>query len=260
MNNAFWFLSEIENLGQVALPYQLTSGNGNSCFEIGCGVYNQDNPCFCDLACIDYGDCCFDYDDVCGEGGTGSNPGNLTEYENYGYSDYPSGQLRITSNDLAKFMSAYMGQGVYDGVRILEPETIELIKTVHYPDVNLNQGLTWYYKNQNDRILFGHNGGDIGSLTEMFISFSDSLGVVLLTNSSNYWPLIEIENAVLSFAEENNFIESGDVNSDSNINIQDIVLVINLILNSEYEYLADLNLDNVVDVLDIVQLVNLILN
>ena len=260
MNNAFWFLSEIENLDQVALPYQLTSGNGNSCFEIGCGVYNQDNPCFCDLACIDYGDCCFDYDDVCGEGGTGSNPGNLTEYENYGYSDYPSGQLRITSNDLAKFMSAYMGQGVYDGVRILEPETIELIKTVHYPDVNLNQGLTWYYKNQNDRILFGHNGGDIGSLTEMFISFSDSLGVVLLTNSSNYWPLIEIENAVLSFAEENNFIESGDVNSDSNINIQDIVLVINLILNSEYEYLADLNLDNVVDVLDIVQLVNLILN
>ena len=66
--------------------------------------------------------------------------------------------------------------------------------------------------------------------------------------------------AVLSFAEENNFIESGDVNSDSNINIQDIVLVINLILNSEYDYLADLNLDNIVDVLDIVQLVNLILN
>ena len=64
----------------------------------------------------------------------------------------------------------------------------------------------------------------------------------------------------MSFAEENNFIESGDVNSDSNINIQDIVLVINLILNSEYDYLADLNLDNIVDVLDIVQLVNLILN
>ena len=145
-------------------------------------------------------------------------------------------------------------------IDIDEINLIELIKTVHYPDINLNQGLAWYYKNQNDRILFGHNGGDIGSLTEMFVSFSDSIGVVLLTNSSNYWPLIEIENAVLSFAEENNFIESGDINSDSNINIQDVVLVVNLILNSEYDYLADLNLDNIVDVLDIVQLVNLILN
>jgi len=52
----------------------------------------------------------------------------------------------------------------------------------------------------------------------------------------------------------------GDINQDDSINIQDIVLVVNLVLELEYEALADVNLDEVVDVLDIVQIINLILN
>tara|TARA_Y100001970_G_scaffold34881_1_gene43140 strand:+ start:12575 stop:14095 length:1521 start_codon:yes stop_codon:yes gene_type:complete len=260
MDDAFWFLSEIENLDYIALPYQFTSGGGDSCFEIGCGIYDDNNSCFCDFACIDYGDCCFDYDDVCGEDGIGSSPDNLIVYENYGYSDYPSGQLRTTSNNLAKFMSAYINGGFYNGVTILESETIELIKTIHYPNANLNQGLTWYYKNNNGRTLFGHNGGDIGSLTEMFISFSDNLGVVLLANTNNYDALIQIENAVLEFAEETNFIDMGDINGDGTINILDVVQVVNLILVNEYDYAGDLNEDSVVNILDIVQLVSIILN
>ena len=115
MDNTFWFLSEIDDLNQVASPYQVTGGSGDSCFIIGCGIYDQNNPCFCDSACIDYGDCCSDYEEICGENGSGSNPGNLTEYQNYGYSDYPSGQLRTTSNNLAKFVSAYMNDGIYNG-------------------------------------------------------------------------------------------------------------------------------------------------
>ena len=260
MNNAFWFLSEIDNQDQIALPYQFTAGTGGSCYEIGCGVFDENNQCFCDSACIDYDDCCFDFLDVCGEDGTGSNPDNLTEYDNYGYSDYPSGQLRTTSNNLAKFMSVFINDGIYDGRRILESETVDLIKTIHYPGVNSSQGLIWYFKNVNERTLFGHNGGDIGSLTEMFISFSDNLGVVLLSNSNNYDALIQIENAVFDFSESTNFLISGDVNLDDTINIQDIILVVNLILNDEYFYLADVNSDDVVNIIDIVQLINIILN
>ena len=260
MNNAFWFLSEIDNQNQIALPYQFTGGVGDSCYEIGCGVFDENNQCFCDSACIDYEDCCFDYLDICGESGAGSNPDNLTEYDNYGYSDYPSGQLRTTSNNLAKFMSVFINDGIYDGIRILEPETVDLIKTIHYPSINSNQGLIWYFKNVNERTLFGHNGGDIGSLTEMFISFSDNLGVILLSNSNNYDALIQIENAVFDFSESTDFLILGDVNFDDIINIQDIILVVNLILNDEYFYLADVNLDDVVDIIDIVQLINIILN
>jgi hypothetical protein len=52
----------------------------------------------------------------------------------------------------------------------------------------------------------------------------------------------------------------GDINGDSEINIQDIIITVNLVLSNEYNSLADLNSDSTVDILDIVQLVNIILN
>ena len=100
----------------------------------------------------------------------GSND-SLAVLENYGYSDYPAGQLRTTSNNLAKFMSSFINNGMYNGIEILNPETIALMETIHYPDIASDQGLIWYYKNLNERTLFGHSGSDIGSITEMFISF-----------------------------------------------------------------------------------------
>ena len=52
----------------------------------------------------------------------------------------------------------------------------------------------------------------------------------------------------------------GDLNYDGILNIQDVILIVNLVLNSEYTNLADLNSDSTVDVLDIIQLLNIILN
>ncbi len=260
MDNVSWFLSDINSLDQVALPYTTNGGSGNTCYDIGCGIYDDSNPCFCDPACVYYNDCCFDYEAICGENGTGSSGLELQEQAHYGYSDYPSGQLRTTANNLAKFVSAYLNNGVYNDIPILDEETIELIKTSHYPEVDSEQGLIWYYKNQNGRQLFGHNGGDVGSLTEMFISYSDNIGVVLLSNSTNYNGVIEIEKAIFDFAEQSNFIVIGDVNEDSLVNIQDIILVIEFILNNTYNNLADLNEDSIIDILDIVILVDIILN
>ena len=260
MDNSFWLLSEIEDLNQVAIPYQFVGGTGNTCYEIGCGVYNESNSCHCDYGCINYNDCCIDYDEVCSENGTGGSEDNLLEYMHYGYSDYPSGQLRSTSNNIAKFMIAYLNDGMYNDIRILNSETIELIKTIQYPNINQNQGLIWYYKNQNERSLFGHNGGDIGSLTEMFISFSDSIGVVLLSNTSNYNALIQIENALFEFANENSFSIIGDINQDTIIDILDIILIVNIIFVNEYNYLADLNNDLIINILDIIFIVDIILN
>ena len=45
------------------------------------------------------------------------------------------------------------------------------------------QGLMWYYKNENGRTLFGHNGGDVGSSTDMFVSFLENIAVALRKNS-----------------------------------------------------------------------------
>ena len=82
----------------------------------------------------------------------------------------PVGQLRTTSNDLAKFLSAFNNDGLYNGIKLLNLETIEIIKTIHYPNVAYDQGLIWHYKSLNESNLFGHGGSDLGSDTEMFQS------------------------------------------------------------------------------------------
>ena len=212
MNDAYWFLSEIENLNEVASPHELADGSIDS----------------------------------------------FTVLENYGYSDYPAGQLRTTSNNLAKFMSSFINNGMYNGIEILKPETIELIKTVHYPDIAFDQGLIWYYRNLNGRTIFGHSGGDIGSATEMLISFSSNLGVVLLSNAG-HGGMEQIGNAVFEYAEGTNFIPTGDMNSDEIINNEDINILINLILIGDYNFISDLNYDNNLDVFDLLELVNVII-
>ena len=212
MSNAYWFLSEIDNLNEVASPHQLAEGSTDS----------------------------------------------LIVLENYGYSDYPAGQLRTTSNNLAKFMSSFINNGMYNGIEILNPATIALMETVHYPDVASDQGLIWYYKNLNGRTLFGHSGSDIGSVTEMFISFSNNLGVVLLSNSRNHEGMAQIENAVFNYAVETDFIATGDLNSDDVIDSQDIDILVNLIMIGEYTFLSDLNSDNKLDILDLLELVEII--
>ena len=52
----------------------------------------------------------------------------------------------------------------------------------------------------------------------------------------------------------------GDLNGDSDTNVQDIILLVALILDSgDYIENADVNMDGVVDVIDVVQLVSIIL-
>ena len=51
----------------------------------------------------------------------------------------------------------------------------------------------------------------------------------------------------------------GDLNDDSAINVSDVVLAVNLVLSSNYNFAADINSDNTVNVSDIILLINLIL-
>ena len=83
------------------------------------------------------------------------------------------------------------------------------------------------------------------------------LGEILLnglTNTSKNY----IRNIIEEYYQDP--ILLGDINNDTLINVQDIVLVVNLVLNSSYDSSADMNSDGVTNVLDVVQIVNLILN
>jgi len=53
----------------------------------------------------------------------------------------------------------------------------------------------------------------------------------------------------------------GDLNSDSTLNVSDIIILVNIVINNnDYNPIGDLNSDGILDVIDIVQLVNLILS
>ena len=54
--------------------------------------------------------------------------------------------------------------------------------------------------------------------------------------------------------------QTGDINADSEVNVLDVVMLINLVLTGEYIENGDLNQDSSLNILDIVQLVNIILN
>lgn len=83
------------------------------------------------------------------------------------------------------------------------------------------------------------------------------LDTYTLNSGVNWSAKNYITNVIAEHYEEP--IQLGDINADSNINIQDIVLSINIILSGEYNEAADMNSDGMVNVLDIVQLVNIIL-
>ena len=53
---------------------------------------------------------------------------------------------------------------------------------------------------------------------------------------------------------------AGDLNEDGILNVLDVILMVNLALEEEYEDVADMNEDGIINILDIVILLNTILN
>lgn len=109
--------------------------------------------------------------------------GGFYPWGHFGYPDYPNGQLRTSVRDLSRFLSAWAGGGILDGVRILEESTVAAALTVQYPGVDATQGLSWYADRVGDREVLGHNGGDYGTSTDMFFDPATRHGVIVLTNT-----------------------------------------------------------------------------
>ena len=118
---------------------------------------------------------------------------------------------------------------------------------------------------ETQKIMFEGAGGGHGSayspsgeVSEYILSFmnyyvigDDSYCESLLEtplSASQYLTNIECTASVV-----------GDINSDSVVNVQDVVLVVNLVLSLGYNSSADMNSDGIINVLDIVQVVNIIL-
>ncbi len=120
-------------------------------------------------------------------------------YGHYGYSDYPSGQLRTSANQLAHFLIMVMQGGQFEGQTILEPASVQEFTTIQFPGVNGSQGLVFYRSTIGGRSVWGHNGGDQGVSTEMHFDPATEIGVIVLTNGEA--SLTDITDALFDYGE-----------------------------------------------------------
>jgi len=103
--------------------------------------------------------------------------------------------------------TGFIGDGEWNGRRILEAATVQEMRRQQVPQIEPTQGLIWYYSAQlgNNNIILGHNGGDDGVATEMFYRVDDGIGFILLMNidwsNEIYYKVLEIEKGLLTAAE-----------------------------------------------------------
>ncbi|OPY57962.1 MAG: putative penicillin-binding protein PbpX [Pelotomaculum sp. PtaU1.Bin035] len=120
----------------------------------------------------------------------------------------PAGGVRASVTDLAKFMIAHMNGGVYNGVRILNKDTVDLMHQIQWSGNGLGgffrqMGLFFHITGElAGRRLVGHAGEAYGLLSDMYFDPAENCGVIFVTNGGNYSFLsngfTDIEVAVIS--------------------------------------------------------------
>jgi CubicO group peptidase (beta-lactamase class C family) len=97
---------------------------------------------------------------------------------------YPSGGLYSTVSDMSHFLIAHMNGGVYQGTRILEKETVDLMHEIQ-PDNNIGYGLAWMQTTISPRLIASGHAGDLpGVDTWMLYNQTEDIGVIYLANGN----------------------------------------------------------------------------
>jgi CubicO group peptidase (beta-lactamase class C family) len=113
---------------------------------------------------------------------------------------YPAGGLYSTVVDLSHFFIAHMNGGVWNGVRILEADTVAEMHRIQPPgslDENTGHyyGLGWTVMPQPLNLavnLSGHGGGYWGVHTWMYYLVSENIGVIYFVNGDKSYEQNEI--------------------------------------------------------------------
>ncbi len=113
--------------------------------------------------------------------------------------NYASGGLRSTVSDLSHYLIAFMNNGTYKDVRILENETIEQMFSLQSSDRYPGYGLGWQifyqgYSGNETISKVGHNGGMPGAITYMFYHVSQDVGIIILSNQHTIYKIRELLN------------------------------------------------------------------
>jgi CubicO group peptidase (beta-lactamase class C family) len=105
-------------------------------------------------------------------------------YGHYGFPYYPAGQLRTSMPQLAPFLISFMQYGEFNGQRILDSTTVDLMTTVHVPHPTYPQGLIWYRQRFLDTWAWTHTGSYYGGMGSMAFIREENTGIIALYNAN----------------------------------------------------------------------------
>ena len=95
------------------------------------------------------------------------------------------GGLKTTISDFSHYLTMLTSRGIYDGVRILNEESVDEMQIIQYPghyDEGYLHGFGWYMNETHG----GHGGSHIGSRAEMRMRYSDRVAVAYFWNQNSF--------------------------------------------------------------------------
>lgn len=107
--------------------------------------------------------------------------GNYEAINHYTFTDYPNGGLRSTTQDMFKFLSAFVNGGLSNEFQLLKATTIQDMITPQIPNLDAEVGLHLFLMNSENK-LWGHDGGEQGVATIMAFNPLTKVGAIILCN------------------------------------------------------------------------------
>ncbi len=117
-------------------------------------------------------------------GAYASKAAELVTYE-MGYSTpifSPTGGMKISATDLAKYMMMHCNYGKYNGVRIISKKSSKLMQTPASGIENYGYALETPASIIDEKVMVGHTGSAYGLYSAMFFNPEEKFGIVVISN------------------------------------------------------------------------------
>jgi CubicO group peptidase (beta-lactamase class C family) len=97
----------------------------------------------------------------------------------------PTGGMKISAADLARYMTMHMNHGKYKGVRIISKKSSKIMQTTVAKKEGYALAIMHTDKLIPGRMLTGHTGVAYGLFSAMFFDPKKKFGIVVITNGCN---------------------------------------------------------------------------
>lgn len=102
--------------------------------------------------------------------------------------DYPAGQLLSTSEDVSKFILAFLNKGEWKGNRILSEESVKAMESIQFTHNKALQAACGYIftiDTLNNQKIIMHDGGYVGTSTRLLMLPDKNTGFFIACNELN---------------------------------------------------------------------------